>query len=324
MDGVSANSVMHIAMATNEAYAPHAAVVIRSLMHHHRDRPVCFHFVYEALDDTVEPACFVPLRQVARDCGAEFRALPVPGCWAARLKPHPLFGFHAWLRLLLPVLLPELPRVLYLDADIVVNGSLEALWRIDLQGKLLAAVQNPLYPHQSDAWIRQLDLPDRRHYFNSGVLLLDLAALRAGLWCERLIAFADEHGSSLRFPDQDTLNHLLWEHWLPLPPRYNAQAPHYDLGNRRLPHSPSELREARKAPAIVHFTGQHKPWLDACRNPWRALYWVHLRQTPWRDHEPVAPHWSNAILRRLPYPAYRRIIRLLKPHALLRKPAARS
>lgn len=310
-------SCIDVAMATDEAYAPHAAVVLRSLGGAHGQRPLRVNLI--GADDL--PAVIRErLRAVAEGAGLQFREVPVPGGWSRQLRAHPVYGFHAWLRLLLPELLPEHNRVLYLDSDVVVAGPLGPLWDVELNGKLLAAVVNPLYPHQSDAGLRRLGLGGQREYFNSGVLLMDLAAMRGGNWTQQLLDYAKNHEADIRFPDQDTLNAVLRGRWLAISPRYNAQAALYDLSWRELPFPRTETQDAVRHPVIVHFTGMHKPWLDACRHPWRHLYWKHLRETPWRNQRPLYPRWWNAILRHLPYRAYRWIWPYLPQNEIKRAP----
>lgn len=293
-----------VALATDAVYAPHAAVAIHSLLARHPGQPIELWLLVEREEGPMSNA-LARLQQLVGAGPARLQVLPIPPLWRRRLRAHPQFGLHAWLRLLLPVLLPDRDRVLYLDSDLVVSDRLEALWSVDLQGQLLAAVHNPLYPHQSAAWQQALGIPDPARYFNSGVLLLDLAALRAGDWTERLLHQAAASGEALRFPDQDVLNQAFWSRWQPLPPRFNAQAIHFDLPPRQLSGSAEALRAARHRPAIVHYTGQHKPWLHACRHPRRALYWQHRRQTPWADGQPLHPRLRNWLLRELPYPLHR-------------------
>ena len=83
----------------------------------------------------------------------------------------------------MPELLPEVERVLYLDVDTLALDDLAPLWRTDLGDAYVGAVTNVFQPdhlfHAAELGIRPED------YFNSGVLLLDLAALRRDGCAER-------------------------------------------------------------------------------------------------------------------------------------------
>jgi lipopolysaccharide biosynthesis glycosyltransferase len=305
-----------VAMATDDHYAQHAAVVIHSLLEQHPHRLIRFHFLH----GSSAIASLDLLRQMIEGAGAKYHQIQIPPEWEQRLDAKNNFGLHAWLRILLPELLPACDRILYLDSDLVINDRLDNLWATDLQGKLLAAVTNPLYPHQSPARQQALGIEDTLQYFNSGVLLMDLAAMRQQGWTEKLVKFAADNRSRILYPDQDTLNVVLAGHWLSLHPRYNAQAALFDLSPRELPFMQEESRAARRLPAIIHFTGLLKPWVDACNHPLRHLYWRHLRQTPWRGAIPLHPHWRNILLRLLPYRAYRFVWRLFPQRTNERNP----
>ena len=70
-------------------------------------------------------------------------------CWR-KVSPKDLEGAHytaglspaALFRLLVPELLPQAERVIYLDADTVVTSSLRPLWELDLDGHHAAAVRD--------------------------------------------------------------------------------------------------------------------------------------------------------------------------------------
>lgn len=305
---------MQIAMATDDNYAPHAAVVVRSLLTQHSHRHIVFNF----LQGSGSTSSLTILQGMIEEAGAEYRNIQIPAQWEQRLDAQNNFGLHAWLRILLPELLPSCDRILYLDSDLVINDRLDELWATDLGGMLLAAVTNPLYPHQSPARQKSLGIDDPVQYFNSGVLLMDLAALRREHWTEELVSFAAKNRARIVYPDQDTMNVVLAGRWLHLHPRYNAQAALFELNPRDLPFPEEESRHARQQPAIIHYTGLLKPWLDACNHPLRKLYWHHLRQTPWRDARPQHRHWRNIFLRLMPYRAYRLIWKYFPQREILR------
>ena len=86
----------------------------------------------------------------------------------------------AHLRLLAGGSLPDSVRkVIYLDADLLIQGDLFELWEQDLQGNIAAAVQDSYlqrYPtHYLPSEAAGADWP----YFNSGMMVLDLDAWRS-------------------------------------------------------------------------------------------------------------------------------------------------
>ena len=54
----------------------------------------------------------------------------------------------------------------------------------------------------------RLDNYEAEAYFNSGVLVMNLAAMRSAVQPERIYTYAREHADLLILPDQDILNGL--------------------------------------------------------------------------------------------------------------------
>lgn len=106
--------------------------------------------------------------------------------------------------------LPELPdKVLYLDADTVINGDISPLFHTDVEGYEYAAV---------------LDFYGKRfmgyHYINSGVMLLNMVELRKTELLKRAVDLCAK--TKLFLPDQTALYRLTKSKYL-LPRKYNEQ-----------------------------------------------------------------------------------------------------
>lgn len=171
-----------------------------------------------------------------------------------------------FVRMLIPALLSdESGRLLYLDSDTLIAGSLKPLAEVDLGGLAVAAVEDETCHPKHDG---RLPLAPDRPYFNSGVLLIDLAAWRRDDLSRRILEFAKANATKIAFPDQDALNCVLDGRAVRLDPRWNLTRPKAEQGC--------------DDPRIMHFTGT-KPWSAACRHPARALFLEYRAQTPWRN-----------------------------------------
>lgn len=206
-------------------------------------------------------------------------ALPV-----SRLADFPLppglkhLTLGAYARLFLHELLPEVERVLYLDADLLVRADLSRWENIALGEAALAAAATPDVPcfdHPSESLIQELpEIPGNTPYFNSGVMVLNLRRLRE-LSATRLYQ-AMAARISCRNGDQSILNAVFHGQWLPLPAHWNCIAPL---------HPSYRLYEDRRN-AIWHFLGPNKPWqfapsahaglLTLWHDQIKALDWKHL------------------------------------------------
>lgn len=282
-----------IACATDDGYAPHCATMLRSLLAHHDASALIIHVLHDA---GLSADARRRLHQLVEGAGATLRWLEVTPAAAADF-PDDRFHISCWYRVLLPELLPQAARVLYLDSDLIVRASLRPLWGQPLDGKLFAAVVNPLYAFMPDR-PTALGLDGIREYLNSGVMLMDLAAMRAEGLVGKLRAYAAAHRRN-PWPEQDALSVVCRGRWLPLPPRWNAQSTLFDLDAGHLPFPPDEVRAARRDPAVVHFIGPLKPWHYLCRHPLRHEYAVHRRQTPWPDFHLEGRTLANRLLRPL-------------------------
>ena len=269
--------MIHVAFAADAAYVPYCAVAMRSVLDHRGARPVTLHLLHG--DD---------LSRSDRDAlagltGDALRLHHVADDEVAGLPAVDRFGATVWRRLRLDAHLPDVDRVLYLDADTFVVAPLDELWELDLGGRPLAAVANVVEPglrHRAEV----LGLADMRRYFNSGVLLFDLDAVRAGDLLARVTTTARDLGDRLLWPDQDALNVAFADAWHPLHPRWNC------MNSLRAWRPWAEdvlgadaVAEALADPAIVHFEGPDlgKPWHYLSSHPLTARYRAALARTPW-------------------------------------------
>jgi len=256
-----------IVCCVDDGFAEPLLVVLRSLAEAH---PGCLsrlrvHVLHNGLTGT-------NLDRIRRQAGAvELDVRTV----AVRTPPgrYPLTGRATdatYLRLEIPEHV-HADRVLYLDADTLVVGDLRELLATDLAGRPVAAVrdpQNPILRHGIGlpGWQR-LGVPGDREYFNSGVLLLDLAACGRAQVFERCAHFLTVHRDHVRFWDQDALNWAVDDGWLRLPRRWNTFPMSAIL---RLPGDQyraehivpvAELIAEEPNARILHFAGKGKPWL---------------------------------------------------------------
>jgi lipopolysaccharide biosynthesis glycosyltransferase len=285
-----------------EPYVRHCAVMLRSLLQHARDGSLQIEYLHG--DDTSSYGRRLIARMVEME-GAEIRFRRVPD---ALVKGFPVKGFTrkaTWYRVLLDELLPESRRVLYLDVDLMVCGSLAELWSTDLQDNLVGAVTNVPELHER-AYVERPELGGDP-YFNAGVLLLDLDGIRREGAGERLRRLAREEGGRLRWRDQDALNEVLHDRRGELHPRWNCMNAVMNFPWAADYFGAAELAEARRAPAIRHFEGPdaNKPWHLLAEPAMRAQYRELRGQTPWPRTCPsgctLGNLWRHARRRLLPH-----------------------
>lgn len=287
--------MIHIACIGEGGYLRHTAAMLHSALSHLPAQPATVHLLQEREADAAEVQ---RLRQTLAPFGAGLRlhtaSAEALGDFRAGYFPRAI-----WLRVLLPDLLPELDKVLYLDSDMIVADTLLPLWQTELGEALLGAVVNPLYPFMPPHPKLALGLEQPEDYFNSGMLLMNLRAMRADRTSAKLREIARSRTGML-YPDQDALNLACRGRWLALHPRWNAQSTLFELSAQSLPFPPQVVSEVRAAPAVIHYIGPFKPWHYLCRHPHQALYFRHAALTPWGEPALEGRSAFHFVLRRLP------------------------
>lgn len=292
-------SEIHVSCAARGIYVQLSAVMLSSLLEHTGQRPVTVHFLHAP----EEPAeTLRALDEMVSTRGGALNALPVAEERVAELPSRPEFTSAMWYRILLPELLPEVERVLYLDVDTMVVDSLEPLWETDVSEHLLGAVSNVFQDNHLHR-PGELGIPSYKDYFNSGVMLMNLREMRRCGAAGQVRRCAIERGEELEWPDQDALNLVLGARRLPLHPRWNCMNSVLNFGSALDVFPPGEAVEARSRPAIRHFEGpgRNKPWHPRCPDPLRPTYLRHLGGSPWPELrvKDAGPQWPRPLQRLL-------------------------
>ena len=173
-----------------------------------------------------------------------------------------------YFRFILPEILPNVDKILYLDCDICVTTSLYELYNTDIEEHYAAVVQDILDKESCE----RLNL-DR--YFNAGVMLINLKKWREDNIEEKLFEYCEKFHRKIVWVDQDVLNVILQDKLLFVDKKWNAQtsecANTYDFN-----------KIAKNTPGIAHFISYKKPWSKVNNSPNKKIYFKYLRLTPWK------------------------------------------
>ena len=212
----------------------------------------------------------------------------------------------AYLRLLLPTILDG-DRVIYLDSDMLVRRDVAALWNEPQQDAPIQAVQDLAAPWMDAelaadryaerlpllaaarpvANYRELGIRPEAPYFNSGLMVANLALWREERIAQRVLNCLQENAAHVLWWDQYALNVVLADRWRRLDHRWNQGAHIYAYPSWRLsPVSKEAIGPLRTDPWIVHFCSPIKPWQDGCRHPFTAAFFETLDRTEWRGWRP--------------------------------------
>jgi lipopolysaccharide biosynthesis glycosyltransferase len=277
-------TTINVITTCDNAYVQHTAVFLKSLFAQNPDTN-CRIFV-------LVPDNFIHRRSLERNLGSHLEFLNINRSETASLKSIAAYYYRLFLDQLMPM---NIDRAIYLDSDILIVGSLEELWAIDLEKHVIAAVSD--VTTDRDQSVRQkIGLAPTSHYFNSGVLVINFCRWRNAQLGKRALNFAVEHPDLITYPDQCALNHVLKGQFKELTKDWNFQTGHLWAEDGKC--AADALRDLEAA-KIIHFTGRQKPWYYLTNHPMKWLYWKYLRETEWRDYCPPDRNARNILRKNL-------------------------
>lgn len=263
---------MNILLAFNSNYFLPALVLLKSLLVNNSWCKITIYVLYLDLKEE-EIRRFSDSAVQWGNARAEFIRVPEDAFCDAPLHLK-WISRETYFRLLAQEILPRsVERILYLDVDMIIRGSLEAFYNQDLEGNLLAACCS----HEAfkpDAHIlRQLTLPDDTVYFNAGVLLYDLKGQREeidpAIYREYPVLFYKQ----LRYGDQDVLNAVFYGMTKICDYRVYNMFDHHVCRQR-------DIEQVKKNTLIFHYNGKGKPWSEQYWGRMAWLFWEYAMDIP--------------------------------------------
>ena len=205
----------------------------------------------------------------------------------------------AYYRLELHNLLPDVNRIIWMDGDTAVFEDLTELINLDMKGNYIMGFLDSL----PDA-IERFGVKDAT-VLCSGVLLMDLDALRKNNMTEKFNKFISENLGKINQHDQTIINVVCQKNIAPLPPKYGIWCfeaeiyakKHNDRQRPWLRYNQDEFIYAYYHPAILHYVWP-KPFWRRQRPVFNDQWWDYARKSGYyEDIYYKSPKWiSNRLL----------------------------
>lgn len=310
---------INITCATDDKYVPYCGVMITFVFENHKDAEV---HVYILIDSPLSKPNQKQLARLAERYGQHIHYSKVDKSY---LEHFPLKGdgidywsIVTYYRLYAADLLPEdVDLVLYLDCDIIVDGSLIPLFKTDWTDVAIGAV-----PDMCTEWgefYDRLQYDKSLGYFNAGVVLMNLSYWRKNNIGKICLDFLSSHYDRIKNNDQDVLNYVLRNCKRNLPVTFNYQI------QLRMPYFFDGFSNVMKQdvlstthPIIIHYAAELKPWMHKYYSyPFRNTWQHYKRLSPWRhkpDLYPPTRKWATFIKRWFLWPLG---VKLKKPKLIL-------
>lgn len=264
------SKIVPVFLTINNNYAPYAAVSIHSLMQH-VDKKRYYRVII--LHDGLNWANRVRLRSlVTKNVAIQFKKissnlyLKAIIKYCSRRKGAGDFFSSAvyYYRFFIPRLFPIYDKCVYIDSDTILRGDIGKLFDIDLGDNIIAAMVDPkveVIKEFRDYVNNAVGVP-HTEYTNSGVLVMDMKALRKIHYLSALVDTINKYNADLVAPDQDYMNVILRGKIKHLDPCWNTE--------------PAEVLS--KETKLVHFNLFNKPW-HYKNVPQEKIFWNAARGT---------------------------------------------
>ena len=279
-------NVIHIGFGLHDKdghYSVWVGTAMQSIIDH-TDSKLCFHILH---DETVSEENKRRLKQVANQKGdfIEFHEIDSAEFECIKNRTHG-FTIGTMFRCMLPDLLPDLSKIVYLDADIFVNTDIKELWEFDINDYCLAAVvdEGVIKFHIPNILYKYPEI-DRNQYFNAGILCMNLRKIKQRGNLKDLVVKFLVNNPEATYPDQDALNVLFHNNILYLDSSWN-----------QFVYSHREDNKDNLDNAVFHYAGKNSLILYS-QSKIDMEYFKTICRTPWSNYE--IDHQINGCVGRL-------------------------
>ena len=257
---------INILVTLDENYVPYLNIMLSSMLQSNSD---CFFDVY-LLHSAIGEDKVLKTKEILRESG-NLIMVKAKDIGLGNAPTTSRYPEEIYYRIFAAKYLPDtVDKVLYLDPDIIVNGSLRPLYNMPLDEYYFAAASHtgPFLRKFNEI---RLDMDEESPYINSGVMLMNLKRLREEQNYEDVFDFIEKRKSFLMLPDQDIISSLYGSKIFALDTfRYNMTERLY------LQHAPFEkdldIDWVRKNSVIIHYCGRNKPWKPNYRGQLDIFY----------------------------------------------------
>ena len=242
---INKNEIIPIFFTIDDAYAPYLHVALISLIENaSKDRNYKIIVVYQELNEENRNN----LAELVKDhpnFEMEFKYMKqsldmITDRIENRLRSD-YFTMTIYFRIFIPDMYPEYDKAIYIDSDIVVPGDISELYDTDMHGNLIGVCKDSSVndaPELQRYMTESLGLK-LGDYFNSGMLLMNMKALREAKLAEHFLYLLNKYHFDCIAPDQDYLNSMCYGKIEYLESCWDA------MPNRNKPENPS--------PKIIHY-----------------------------------------------------------------------
>jgi lipopolysaccharide biosynthesis glycosyltransferase len=278
-----------IVLSSDEGYALHAGVVVKSIIDSSSPEKNYDIIIFDGGISDISKRHVLSLADARENISLRFIDIDHflrkfdSNIFKLNVTAH--FTKVTFYRLFIPEILRNYTRVVYLDCDLVVKTDIAELYNIDLDGKLLGAAKDygmeiiraEFSSFYSNYLESTLALRAPSSYFNAGVLVFDIKRSLERDLTRRCIEKLVEIERPV-FADQCVLNSVCQDDFHCIKLSWNFTVNNLLLKKAALFDLPGDtylkIMEAYRAPDIIHYSSEAKPWFDTfCKYEFAQYWW---------------------------------------------------
>ncbi|KFX17403.1 lipopolysaccharide 3-alpha-galactosyltransferase [Pectobacterium betavasculorum] len=271
---------LNIAFGTDKNFLFGCAVSIASILLKNPKQPLAFHIFTDTLDSDNRDR----FNSLAKQYDTSITFYVVNCDWLKSLPSTKNWSYAIYFRFIATDYFYHLlDKIIYLDSDIVCNGSLQELSELNIENYIIAAVAEGKSPWWEKCATRLKTPGIKNGYFNSGFLLINLKNWHQNnITTKTMMMLIDKDvANKISYPDQDILNMLLPGHILFLDKKYNTQfSINYELKCKRGETYPHPINNDT---VFIHYIGPTKPWHEWAKYPSSAYFYNAKALSPWKN-----------------------------------------
>ncbi len=261
------HSNIHIGYGIDNNYARCCASSIASFCLNNPTKNFNFHIMAKDLSTTNKKQ----FEQLAQLYSINIYIYEINIDTLAKLPTQTHLPIATYFRFILPLILDNVDKLFYIDADIICLQNADDLFSINLKDNIIGAV--PDLPWMNTKRNKALNL--RNHiYFNAGMLIINITKWNKFNTFTKVLQAIQNEPQKFRYLDQDALNLILTNHIQYLDTKFNC----IDINSIE-----------QKNIILLHFAAHPKPWNIAfpiskgCNKFNKNLYQYYENKTPWKN-----------------------------------------
>lgn len=275
---------MNIAYSCNDYYIPQTGISMISLFENNRDvEQICVYLISK----DVSEKNVSQLKSIAEQYHRDFREVKFDEiAYDLKLSNTGRHIATIYTKVFFPRI-EGVDRMIYLDSDTIVVGSLKELWEDNLDGVYMGVVET-----LPTKFYKELGLPKGDRFFNDGMAVCNVAYCREHNLIDKVLKVIDDYNGNPPTLSEGALNKVCYGKVKYISLKYNLMAGLLflcDIDSKYMSHvlhySEEELYESCSHPVVIHYLTAfyNRPWFSPCKHPYKDEYLKYKAVSPWRD-----------------------------------------